>query len=123
MSSGVEFPTQFQVEVDGEQFDVRVSPVWADGDAALQTDSGQSNRKGAASKEIPLGAMVSGMAGLVISIDVQVGDEVNEGDQVAVIEAMKMMRNYLAPHGGVVKEICVQVNEMVDTEDILMVVT
>jgi pyruvate/oxaloacetate carboxyltransferase len=122
VSSSVDFPTQFQVDVDGEQFNVKVSPVWADGGPAVQADSGLSGSKGASGKKIQQGAMVSGMAGLVLSIDVKVGDKVNEGDQVAVIEAMKMMRNYLAPHGGVVKEICVQLNDMVDTEDILMVV-
>lgn len=39
-----------------------------------------------------------------------------------MIEAMKMMRSYLAPHGGVVKEVCVQQNEMVDADTVLMVV-
>jgi len=122
VSLSVDFPTRFQVDVDGEQFDVKVSPVWANSDVSLSTDNGNAGREGVTSKKIPPGAMVSGMAGLVLSINVRVGDQVNEGDQVAVIEAMKMMRNYLAPHGGVVKEICVQINDMVDAEDILMVV-
>jgi pyruvate/oxaloacetate carboxyltransferase len=127
VSSPADFPTKFQVDVDGEQFTVKVSPVWGNGADGSETDSGRTNQRAASAKseparEIPAGAMVSGMAGLVLSIDVHVGDQVNEGDQLAVIEAMKMMRNYLAPHGGTVKEICVQVNDMVDTEDILMVV-
>jgi biotin carboxyl carrier protein len=33
-----------------------------------------------------------------------------------------MMRTYQAPFGGVVKEICVQTNQTVDTRDILMIV-
>jgi biotin carboxyl carrier protein len=59
---------------------------------------------------------------LVLSIKVKVGDKVEQGDELAVIESMKMMRNYLAPHGGVIKEICVQENQIINADDILMVV-
>jgi len=116
------FPTEFQVDVEGEEFTVKVSPVWGNGEGGSREKSEQLSQKSSKPKEIPPGAVISGMAGLVLSIDVQVGDQVDKGDQVAVIEAMKMMRNYMAPHGGTVKEICVQVNDMVETEDILMVI-
>jgi pyruvate/oxaloacetate carboxyltransferase/biotin carboxyl carrier protein len=122
VSSIMNIPSEFLVDVDGEQFNVKVLPQWGDGDTGQQPEDGQVTRKKAKPLEIPPGAMVSGMAGLVISIDVNVGDQVNEGDQVAMIEAMKMMRPYLAPHGGVVREICAKVNKMIDTEDILMIV-
>jgi len=32
------------------------------------------------------------------------------------------MRNYTAPHGGIVREICVKENQTVNADDILMVV-
>jgi pyruvate carboxylase len=112
-------PTEFRVEVDGEQFDVKVSPKWTADPAG---ENGQVIQKNAAPQERPAGAVVAGMAGLVISIDVNVGDRIQAGDPVAVIEAMKMMRTYLAPHSGVVKEVCVEANAMVDVDDILMVV-
>ena len=69
--------------------------------------SGQGLQKRAATKEKPPGAVVAGIAGLVVSIDVKVGDHIQKGDQLAVIEAMKMMRTFLAPHSGIVKEICI----------------
>jgi biotin carboxyl carrier protein len=112
-------PTEFRVEVDGEQFDVKVSPKWTTDPAG---EKGKVIQTNAAPQERPAGAVVAGMAGLVISIDVNVGDRIQAGDPVAVIEAMKMMRTYLAPHSGVVKEICVEANAMVDVDDILMVV-
>jgi biotin carboxyl carrier protein len=62
------------------------------------------------------------MAGLVLSIEAKVGDSVNPGEIVAMIEAMKMRRRINAPHGGVVKEIRVREGDMVDAEDVLMVV-
>jgi pyruvate carboxylase len=127
VNSPVDFPAKFYVDVDGEQYNVKVSPVWGNGDGDSGIESDQPNQSDVSAKsmttaEIPAGAMVSGMAGLVLSIDVQVGDQINKGDQVAVIEAMKMMRNYIAPHGGTVKKICVRTNDMVETEDIIMVV-
>lgn len=112
-------PTEFRVEVDGEQFDVKVSPKWTTDPAG---EKGKVIQTNAAPQERPAGAVVAGMAGLVISIDVNVGDRIQAGDSVAVIEAMKMMRTYLAPHSGVVKEVCVEANAMVDVDDILMVV-
>ena len=62
------------------------------------------------------------MAGLVLSIEVKVGDSVKAGDLVAMIEAMKMRRHVNSPRGGVVREICAREGEMVNPDDILMVV-
>jgi pyruvate carboxylase subunit B len=62
------------------------------------------------------------MAGLILSVEVKVGDQVNEGDLVAIIEAMKMRRHVNSPRSGVVKEIWAGEGEMVNPEDILMVV-
>ena len=119
-SASMDFPTKFQVEVDGELFNVKVSPLWGEGDVQ-QAVGGQRNQNDAKPKDTPSGAMVSDLAGLVLSINVKVGDQVNEGDLVAVIEAMKLMRNYLAPHAGKVKEICVREGEIINADDILMI--
>ena len=73
-------------------------------------------------KEIPAGALFAGMAGLLLSFEVKVGDTVKAGDLVAVIEAMKMRRHLNCTHDGVVKDICVHVGEIVEPEDIVMVV-
>jgi pyruvate carboxylase subunit B len=62
------------------------------------------------------------MAGLVLSIEVKVGDSVKGGDLVAMIEAMKMRRHLHSPHAGIVKEIWAKEGEMVNPEDVLMIV-
>lgn len=115
------FPTEFHVEVDGERFNVKVSPVWPLKAAGSTPDGNLQACKASASGEIPAGAMICGMAGLLLSIKVKVGDRVEAGDELMVIESMKMMRTYLAPHGGVVKEIRVTENQTVGVDDILMV--
>ena len=115
-------PAEFSVEVDGEKFNVKVVPL----ESGMAPDSNpgvaDAARVTPLSAETPEGAMISGIAGLVISIKVREGDKVEEGDEIMVIESMKMMRNYTAPHGGVVKEICVQESQTVNADDILMVV-
>jgi len=58
----------------------------------------------------------------VLSLEVAVGDRVNTGDLIVMIEAMKMRRHITSPHGGVVKEIFARVGEIVQPDDLLMVV-
>ena len=72
---------------------------------------------------MPKGAIRCEMAGLILSIGVKPGDQVAEGDTLAVIEAMKMRREILSPHQGVVREILAKEGEIVDFDYVLMVVT
>jgi biotin carboxyl carrier protein len=73
-------------------------------------------------REVPEGAIVAGAAGLVLSIRVQVGDSVAEGDEVVMMETMKMRRYILSPRQGVVKEIRAQEGQMLNADDVLLVV-
>jgi pyruvate carboxylase subunit B len=62
------------------------------------------------------------MQGMVLSVDVKVGDNVEEGEKIGVIEAMKMENAINSPHGGVVKEILVAVGDSVTTDDVIMII-
>ena len=73
-------------------------------------------------EKLPDGAVVAPMQGMILSINVKEGDQVNAGDVIAMIEAMKMRNEIFAPHGGVVKEIFAYDGEIVNNGDILMVV-
>jgi biotin carboxyl carrier protein len=48
------------------------------------------------------------MPGRVISVSVRPGDRVSEGDEVCVVEAMKMEQSIRATRDGVVKTVHVQ---------------
>ena len=117
-----EFPTEFEVDVDGEVYRVKISPVSGGTEqadtAALPETAPPGKRRG----ETPAGAVLAGMAGLVLSFEVKLGDTVHADDQLATIEAMKMMRHLTAPHGGVVKEILATVGEIVEPQDVVLVV-
>lgn len=120
-----DFPTSFNVEVDGDVFTVRISPVWnADEGAGVSLGAVSEKAFKAERKQEtpPPGAVLSGMSGLVLSIEVKIGDRITEGDTLAMIEAMKMRRRLGSPHSGVVKEVRAREGDIVNPEDILMVV-
>ena len=79
------------------------SPLSGMGSQKSLRGQGGTPKRPQGPQEIPAGAVVGGMAGLVLSFEVKAGDSVNAGDLVAMIEAMKMRRHVNAPHGGVVQ--------------------
>ncbi len=60
-----------------------------------------------------MAAIVASMPGRVIEIKVKVGEEVKHGQEVCVIEAMKMQIPTKSNQNGVVKEIKVAVGQAV----------
>ena len=60
-----------------------------------------------------MAAIIASMPGRVIEIMVKVGDEVKDGQEVCVIEAMKMQIPTKSNQNGVVKEIKVAVGQSV----------
>jgi acetyl-CoA carboxylase biotin carboxyl carrier protein len=61
------------------------------------------------------------ITGTVWKIEVQVGDEVEEGDTVAILESMKMEMPVEAEDEGTVKEIVVAEGQAVSEGDTLIV--
>lgn len=63
------------------------------------------------------------MAGKVISVLVQAGDQVKAGDVLAILEAMKMEQQIVAPHDGVVARVLCHEGDQVATGTELVVLT
>ncbi len=108
------------VEVEGKRFKVA---LW---DAA----GGDNNRPSAARRRsrgpsgVGTGAaeVTVGMQGTIVKLLVQVGDAVEAGEPVAVLEAMKMENNIAAGRSGTVTEIRVQVGDSVGGGDTIAVI-
>ena len=64
--------------------------------------------------------VMSPMPGLVVSLDVAPGQEVKEGETVAVIEAMKMQNIIKAERDGVVKTVGPRAGDSVAADDVLV---
>lgn len=62
------------------------------------------------------------ITGTIISIEVKVGDKVEEGDVLLYIESMKMENPIMAPVNGKVTEIKVSAKQVVETGKPLVVI-
>ena len=110
--------SEFQVDVDGELFNVRIYPV--PGVPSIKEISTVP-----AEKTLPKdqkGAVLSPMQGMVLRLLVKPGDTVEKGKPIAVLEAMKMEMPVESPHAGEVQEIFVFESEMINAGDVLMVI-
>lgn len=116
-----------QVTVDGETFDVDIDVAAAPSPPRRGRPSG-----GLTVPDVPAatpagsGAPVdddilrSPMPGRVMSVMVRPGDAVSAGDEVCVVEAMKMEQSILAHRDGVVKTVFVQPLDSVNANDPLV---
>ncbi len=62
------------------------------------------------------------MSGRIAKIFVKPGDAVHEGDCLFILEAMKLENAIYADESGVVKQIFVTQNQIVNTSDVLAVI-
>ncbi|MGC1632961.1 MAG: acetyl-CoA carboxylase biotin carboxyl carrier protein subunit [Gelidibacter sp.] len=60
------------------------------------------------------------MPGLILAMNVKVGDEVKENDSLLILEAMKMENIISSPRNGFIKSISVQKGDAVDKNQILI---
>ena len=105
-------PTEYNVEVDGELFDVKVVPTgFMEIGSSVKAPSGPVE-----------GGVTSSMQGMILKLKVAKNDKVNEGDIVAVLEAMKMENDIHAPNSGTVEEIFIEEGDTVSTGETLMII-
>ena len=60
------------------------------------------------------------MPGLVLDVLVEAGQEVNEGDDLIILEAMKMENALKAPQAGVIASVSVSKQDKVDKNQLLV---
>ena len=60
------------------------------------------------------------MPGLILEINVEVGQTVNENDNLLILTAMKMENSLLSPRDGVIKSIAINVGDSVIKGDLLI---
>ena len=65
-------------------------------------------------------AIKAPMPGLILEINVAVGQEVQEGDNLLILEAMKMENSFDSPRAGVIKSIAVEKGQAVDKGQLLI---
>jgi len=111
------------VEVDGKRIEVSLPARMLQGGSASATGGRAPKRKisshhgssGAGNKSIK-----APMQSTVVKLAVEAGDKVVEGDQVLVLEAMKMEQSIASPRDGVIKAVKVSVGDTVPSGTVLI---
>ncbi len=118
----------YKVKVNGKVYVVEVESV-EEVQGAIETAPKVQEAPALASKATPQAAapaegtiVKAPMQGTIINVKVNVGDTVNKGDVVAVLEAMKLENDIVSPTSGVVKQVLVQKGQNVDNQAPLVVI-
>jgi acetyl-CoA/propionyl-CoA carboxylase, biotin carboxylase, biotin carboxyl carrier protein len=105
------------IEVDGRRFEVRLSepePEWR-ALARLRRERVRRGGSGAGGRD----AVVSPMQGVVLAVRVADGDEVEPGQVICVVEAMKMENEVHAHRAGIVQSLSVEAGQQVTTGQVI----
>ena len=119
-------PRTVDVEVEGRRYQVR---VWAPDSAEMAgppaaTAPERSRRRPAAGAVGAAGGgrVTAPMQGTIVEVTVAVGDRIEVGQAVCVLEAMKMENQVDAEHAGTVTEVRVAAGDNVSAGDVLAVI-
>jgi acetyl-CoA/propionyl-CoA carboxylase biotin carboxyl carrier protein len=122
---------EFTVEVNGKRFQVSLEERGA---PAIEVPSGGGGGGARSRPDVATddggGAAVAGdgeqvtaeMQGTILSVEVSEGDEVDAGDLVCVLEAMKMENDVVTETAGTVSQVLVGEGDSVDMGDVLVVI-
>ena len=112
---------EYKVEMELPAEPEKKKPVLGKPAAAAEssTDSSAVADKAAVNKN---NAVKAPLPGVITDIKVAVGDEVQAGDTVIVLEAMKMANALQAEKAGKVTAVCVKIGESVMEDDALVVI-
>ena len=107
------------VEVNGKRFDVT---MWVPDNSGVERNvkrrsQGKKAASGSGTNEVRVP-----MQGTIIKVLVEVGDSVEIGDPICVLEAMKMENNILAEKAGKIMEIRVSSGDSVENGDVVAVI-
>jgi acetyl-CoA/propionyl-CoA carboxylase biotin carboxyl carrier protein len=112
---------RIQAEVEGRRFEVKVltpEPPHAELARRRRDRDAQQGQHGAARD-----AVVTPMQGTVLAVEVSDGDEVEPGQVVCVVEAMKMENEITSPRAGTVSGLSVEAGQAVTTGQVICLIT
>lgn len=99
------------IKVNGTQYKVAIEDQYDILLKQLGLDTAKSN------KTLEIKAP---MPGLVLNVMVEVGQEVNKGDNLLILEAMKMENIIKSPSNGIVKKVQVSKGDKVEKNELLI---
>ncbi len=104
---------EWLVVVEGKEFRINIDGV--------HSNVGQTRQRGGKKRKMS-GTISSSIPGKIISLHASIGDMVEEGDVIIILEAMKMQNEIQAPLSGKIIEINCQSGESVEANMPLLVI-
>ena len=111
--NGEEYKVEMEKQAEPEKKKPVVRAANESSSEAPAADKASVNKANAVKAPLP---------GVITDILVNVGDEVQAGQNVIVLEAMKMANNLQAEKSGKVTAVCVKIGESVMEDDALVVI-
>ena len=112
----------YTVEVEGQSYTVTVNDG---GDITGLAPVGGNTSSPTSTPSVPLSGgnpINAPLSGNILSIPINVGQQVKEGDTVMMLEAMKMETNISAPQNGQIVDIKVREGDSVTVGDVLITI-
>ncbi|MDX9862211.1 MAG: biotin/lipoyl-containing protein [Rhodospirillales bacterium] len=111
---------RLRITVEGRTYDVTVEVLDGPGDVSHAPPAAIAHARPAVAHAGEPTSVVSQLAGTVVSIQAEVGQSVVDGEQLMVIEAMKMNTTVTAPRAGAVTAIAVETGSVVEEGQVLV---
>lgn len=112
----------YKVKVNGKVYEVELESV-SEKAGTIATQTATTTVKPVAAptsgQDSPLNAP---MAGTILDVKVSVGQSVNVGDVVCILEAMKLENEVVADKAGVVKSVAVSKGTNVENGQLLVII-
>ena len=115
----------YKVKVNGKVYEVELESVSEVAGSIAAPQVAQQAAPQAAPAPVATGAgaeLKAPMAGTILDVKVSVGQSVNVGDVVCILEAMKLENEVVADAAGVVKSIAVSKGTTVENGQVLVVI-
>ena len=109
--------TDFNIEIDNNQAPAIPKLVRTE---MKQTNNTVNVTPKAKRNETKGSGVIAPLPGTVLEIKVKVGDEINDGDVVLILEAMKMESEIVTEVSGIVKSINVNTGDSVQENQLLI---
>ncbi|HWQ11590.1 MAG TPA: acetyl-CoA carboxylase biotin carboxylase subunit [Roseiflexaceae bacterium] len=109
----------FEVEVNGRRFSVRVAETGNRSLPANQRGPQRPARSRPSGPRQPVDGVVSALQGTIAAVAAAPGQQVQAGQVLFVVEAMKMENEVVAPHAGIIGEVRVRPGQPVEAGTVL----
>ena len=112
---------KYEIEIDGQVYHVKVRELPGDAVMTEQPKAGSSRNTADSAPPAEGKTMLAPMAGTILRILVKEGQRVKKGENLIVLEAMKMENEIVADEDGVIRSILVKANDSVESDQPLLI--